>query len=134
VSNNSNKIFDEGLGFELENRQGEEIHEATLKSSKWDGVDFRESSLLHVNFEGSKLEHINFSNVKVNWIQISGSTFENIVRPDIYASGAMFKKSDLTNVTFEECNLQNVNILNSNIEGLKINGILVTDLLEKYNS
>jgi hypothetical protein len=43
--NKSNKIYDEGLGFELENRQGEVIHEATLKNSKWDGVDFRESSL-----------------------------------------------------------------------------------------
>jgi uncharacterized protein YjbI with pentapeptide repeats len=112
--NKSNKIYDEGLGFELENRQEEVIHEATLKNSKWDGVDFRESSLLHVNFEGSTLEHINFSNVAVNWIQIGGTTFENIVRPNVDANGAIFKNSDLSNVVFEGCKLQNVNIINSN--------------------
>jgi uncharacterized protein YjbI with pentapeptide repeats len=133
VLDKNNKIYDVGLGFELENRQGEEIHEATLKNSMWDGVDFRDSSLLHVNFEGSKLQHINFSNVKVDWIQIGGTTFGNIVRPKIDADGDSFKNSDLTNAVFEGCNLQDVNINNSNIEGLKINGILVSDLLEKYN-
>jgi uncharacterized protein YjbI with pentapeptide repeats len=125
-----NKIFDEGLGFELENRQREVIHETTLKGSKWEGVDFRDSSLLHVNFEGSELEHINFSQVQVKGIQIVGTTFENIVRPNENASGAKFKNSDLTNVIFEDCNLKDVNIVNSNIEGLRINGILLSDLLK----
>jgi uncharacterized protein YjbI with pentapeptide repeats len=128
------KIFDEGLGFELENRQGEKIHEATLKGSEWDGVDFRQSSLLHVNFEGSRLSHINFSQVHVDGIQIGGTTFENIVRPNQTAEGAKFKKADLTYTTFEDCNLQNVTITNTKIEGLKINGILVTDLLINYHS
>lgn len=130
----ADKIFDEGLGFELENRRGEKIHEATLKGSEWDGVDFRESSLLHVNFEGSNLNHINFSRVHVDGIQIGGTTFENIVRPNEAAEGAKFKKADLTYTTFEDCNLQNVTIANSKIEGLRINGILVTDLLETYYS
>jgi uncharacterized protein YjbI with pentapeptide repeats len=87
---------------------------------------------LHVNFSGSKLNHINFSQVQVDGIQIGGTTFENIVRPDQAAEGARFKHADLTLTTFENCNLENVNIINSKLDGLRIDGILVTDLLKRY--
>jgi hypothetical protein len=91
--------------------------------------------------------HIYFSNVHINMIQMGGTIFENIVRPNAERSQlseepgtdgwvniepVVFKNSDLSTAIFEACNLSNVELRNYNIEGLSIDGILVKDLLERY--
>lgn len=80
-------------------------------------------------------------------IQMGGTVFENIVRPNasqsqleeepgtpgwINVEPVIFRSSDLGTARFEECNLTNVELNNCQIEGLKINGILVTELLKRY--
>lgn len=114
-----------------------------FKESDFHGIDMRSTKIAHTNFVNSRWEHIYFSNVHVNFIQMGGTVFENVIRPNAEISQfseepgtdgwvniepVVFKNTS----RFEKCNLSNVEIKNCNIEGLSIDGILLTDLLEHY--
>lgn len=107
----------------------------------------RDTSFGHVNFVQSKWEHIYFSSVHINMIQMGGTIFENIIRPDaresqlleepgtegwINVESVQFKTSDLSAAVFDSCNLSEVELNNCNIDGLKIDGIEIKDLIELY--
>lgn len=140
------KITDSKNGLELQDLTNEKIHEASFKGSNFEGIDMRNTSFVHTNFVNSKWEHIYFSNVHINMIQMGGTVFENIIRPDVKESQlleepgtedwiniepTLFKNSDLSTAIFESCNLNNVEIKNCNIDGLRIDGILIKDLIEQ---
>lgn len=141
------KIMDSKNGLELQDLRNEEIHMVCFKESDFHGIDMRSTNIAHTNFVNSRWEHIYFSNVHVNFIQMGGTVFENIIRPEgegsrlseepgtdgwINLEPVVFKSSDLSTATFEKCNLSNVEIKDCNIKGLSIDGVLVTDLLEHY--
>ncbi|QYR19635.1 hypothetical protein KZ483_17225 [Paenibacillus sp. sptzw28] len=141
------KMMDSKNGLELQDIRNEQIHMVCFKGSDFHGIDMRDTSLAHTNFVNSKWEHIYFSNVHINMIQMGGTLFENIVRPEAKVSHlneepgtdgwvnvepVIFKKSDLSTAIFDTCNLSNVELKNSNIEGMKIDGILIKDLIEQY--
>ncbi|CAI6087544.1 pentapeptide repeat-containing protein [Cohnella sp. JJ-181] len=141
------KIMDSKNGLELQDLRNEEIHMVCFKESDFHGIDMRNTNIAHTNFVNSSWEHIYFSNVHVNYIQMGGTVFENVIRPDAERSQlseepgtdgwvniepVVFKNSDLSTAKFENCNLSNVEITDCNIEGLSINGILLTELLDHY--
>lgn len=143
------KILDSKNGFELQDLRNEEIHMACFKGSEFHGIDMRDTSFAHTNFVNAKWEHIYFSNVQINMIQMGGTIFENIVRPEgneskfeeepgtdgwINLEAVQFKTSDLSKAVFESCNLSDVEINNCNIDGLKVDGLLIKDLIEHYKN
>lgn len=140
-------VMDSKNGLELQDLRNEVIHMVCFKESDFHGIDMRNTKIAHTNFVNSNWEHINFSNVHVNFIQMGGTVFENIVRPNAEKSQlseepgtdgwvniepVVFQNSDLSTARFERCNLSNMEIKNCNIEGLSVDGILLTDLLEHY--
>jgi uncharacterized protein YjbI with pentapeptide repeats len=141
------KFIDRKSGFELEDHRNEDFGMVTFQGSKFSGIDLRDTSFGHVNFVQSKWEHIYFSNVHINMIQMGGTIFENIVRPEgdeskfdeepgtdgwVNLEPVQFKTSDLRNSIFDTCNLSNVELNNCTIDGLKIDGIDIKDLIEQY--
>jgi uncharacterized protein YjbI with pentapeptide repeats len=140
-------VIDSKNGFELQDLRNEQIHMACFKESEFHGIDMRDTSFAHTNFVNAKWEHIYFSNVQINWIQMGGTIFENIVRPEgkeskfeeepgtdgwINLEPVQFKNSDLSQAVFEFCDLSNVELKNCNIDGLRVDGIFIKDLLEHY--
>jgi uncharacterized protein YjbI with pentapeptide repeats len=140
------RVKDSKADFELQDLRELEIEMACFKGSRFGGIDMRDTSFAHTNFVNSKWEHIYFSNLHINRIQMGGTVFENIIRPDskesrfeeeagtdgwVNVEPVTFKNSDLSTAVFDSCNLTNVELKNCNIEGLKINGILLTDLLNR---
>ncbi|MGE8203027.1 pentapeptide repeat-containing protein [Heyndrickxia sp. NPDC080065] len=141
------KVMDSKNGLELQDLRNEKIHMVCFKESDFHGIDMRYTSFAHTNFVNSNWEHIYFSNVHINMIQMGGTIFENIVRPNaersqlseepgtdgwVNVEPVIFKNSDLSTAIFDACNLSKVELRNCNIEGLSIDGILVKDLLERY--
>lgn len=141
------KVMDSKNGLELQDLRNEEIHMVCFKESDFHGIDMRSTKIAHTNFVKSKWEHIYFSDVHVNFIQMGGTVFENVIRPNAEMSQlseepgtdgwvniepVVFKNSDLSTARFEKSNLSNVEIKDCIIEGLSIDGILLTDLLEHY--
>lgn len=141
------KMFDHKGGFELDDLRGEKLHMVCLKGAELHGVDARDTSLEHVNFVHSKWNHIFFSNVHVNEVQMGGTLFENIRRPDgevsrfeeeagtdgwINVEPVRFLTSDLSKAVFESCNLKDVELIDCHVEGMRINGIPVEELLRSY--
>ncbi|RCW49149.1 GyrI-like domain-containing protein [Paenibacillus prosopidis] len=142
------KMFDHKGGFELDDLRGEKLHMVCLKGAELHGVDARDTSLEHVNFVHSKWNHIYFSNVHVNEVQMGGTLFENIRRPDaevsrfeeeagtdgwINVEPVRFLTSDLSKAVFESCNLKGVELIDCQVEGMRINGIPVEELLRSYS-
>lgn len=138
-------MTDRKSGFILEDHRDEKLGMVTFQGSEFGGVDMRNTSLVHVNFVESKWEHIYFSNVHINMIQMGGTVFENIIRPDAEASQldeepgtdgwvnvepVVFKTSNLSTAIFDSCNLSGVEFNNCNIEGLKIDGVDIKQLLD----
>jgi hypothetical protein len=129
--------------------RNEKLHMLCLKGAELHEIDARNTSLEHVNFVDSKWEHIYLSNVHVNMIQMGGTLFENIIRPDasqsqlneepgtdgwINVEPVRFRKSDLSKAVFEDCELVDVELRNCNIDGLKINGIRIKEVLEQFRA
>lgn len=142
------KMFDHKGGFELDDLRGEKLHMVCLKGAELHGVDARDTSLVHVNFVNSKWNHIFFSKVHVNEVQMGGTLFENIRRPDaevsrfeeeagtdgwINVEPVRFLTSDLSKAVFESCSLKDVELIDCHIEGMRINGIPVEELLRSYS-
>ncbi|MGM0884631.1 MAG: DinB family protein [Bacillota bacterium] len=142
------KMFDHKGGFELDDLRGEKLHMVCLKGAELHGVDARDTSLVHVNFVHSKWNHIFFSNVHVNEVQMGGTLFENIRRPDaevsrfeeeagtdgwINVEPVRFLTSDLSKAVFKSCNLKDVELIDCQVEGMRINGIPVEELLRSYS-
>jgi uncharacterized protein YjbI with pentapeptide repeats len=140
------RVKDSKADFELQDLRDLEIEMACFKGSSFGGIDMRNTSFTHTNFVNSKWEHIYFSNLHINMIQMGGTVFENIIRPDskesrfeeepgtdgwVNVEPVTFKNSDMSTAVFDTCNLSNVELKNCNIEGLKINGILITELLDR---
>lgn len=140
-------VMDSKNGLELQDLRNEEIHMVCFKESDFHGIDMRSTKIAHTNFVNSRWEHIYFSNVQINFIQMGGTVFENIIRPNatmsqlseepgtdgwVNVEPVVFKTSDLSTARFENCDLSNVQIKDCKIEGLSIDGILITDLLENY--
>jgi uncharacterized protein YjbI with pentapeptide repeats len=143
------KVIDSKNGLELQDLRDQKIHMATFKGSDFSGVDMRDTTFTDTNFVNSKWEHIYFSNLHINMIQMGGTLFENVIRPEAQMSqlngepGAdgwvnvdpiKFKSSDLSAAVFESCKLTNVELNNCDIEGLKINGVVIKDLIEQYKN
>lgn len=143
------RIMDSKNDFELQDLRNEQIHMACFKGAEFHGIDMRDTSFVHTNFVNSKWEHIYFSNVQINMIQMGGTIFENIIRPEgkeskfeeepgtdgwINLDPVKFKTSDLSKSVFESCNLSDVELNNCNIDGLKIDGILIKELIEQFKS
>ncbi|QGQ97738.1 pentapeptide repeat-containing protein [Paenibacillus psychroresistens] len=141
------KIMDSKNGLELQDLRNESIHMVCFKESDFHGIDMRNTSFAHTNFVNSKWEHIYFSNIHINMIQMGGTIFENIVRPNadksqlseepgtegwINIEPVVFKNSDLSTAIFDACNLSKVELRNCNVDGLSIDGILLKDLLDFY--
>ncbi|MBB3114067.1 uncharacterized protein YjbI with pentapeptide repeats [Paenibacillus phyllosphaerae] len=139
--------MDSKNGLELQDLRNEEIHMVCFKESDFHGIDMRNTKIAHTNFVNSRWEHIYFSNIHIKFIQMGGTVFENIIRPNAEMSQlseepgtdgwvniepVVFKTSDLSTARFEKCDLSNVQIKDCIIEGLSIDGILITDLLENY--
>lgn len=142
------KIRDLKTGISLQDLRNEKINMACLKGAVIESSDLREAMFTHVNLVNSKWEHIYFSNVHVNMIQLGGTIFENIIRPEAKTSEleeepgtagwvnvepVQFKNSDLSNAIFDSCNLTNVEIKDCQIEGLSIDGIPIDELLKVYH-
>lgn len=141
------RMFDHKGGFELADLRDKKLHMVCLKGAELHGVDARNTSLEHVNFVHSKWNHIFFSNVHVNEVQMGGTLFENIRRPDAEASRleeeagkdgwinvepVRFRTSDLSKAVFEACNLNGVELIDCQVDGMMINGISVSELLRHY--
>jgi uncharacterized protein YjbI with pentapeptide repeats len=137
-------VKDSKSDFELQDLRDLEIGMACFKGSRFAGIDMRDTSFGHTNFVNSRWEHIYFSNLYINMIQMGGTVFENIIRPDasesrlteepgtdgwVNVEPVTFKNSDLSTARFESCNLSNVELNNCNIEGLTINGVNISELL-----
>ncbi|WP_409344064.1 pentapeptide repeat-containing protein [Paenibacillus sp. MBLB4367] len=142
-------MIDRKAGFALEDHREEKLHMITFQGAELHGVDLRDASLQHVNFVGSKWEHIYFADVHVNRIQLGGTLFENIMRPDAPSSDkteeagtegwinvdpVVFRSSDLSEAVFEHCKLRNVDLRDCDVEGMRINGIPLEELLDVYRS
>jgi uncharacterized protein YjbI with pentapeptide repeats len=111
------------------------------------GIDMSDTKLRHANFVQSDWQHIYFANVRINEIQMGGTIFENIRRPDakesrldvepgtdgwVNVEPVTFRNSDLSNAKFENCHLRDVDIQGCRLEGMRIDGIPVTELLDYY--
>jgi len=143
------KMIDRKSGFELGDHRNEKFGMISFQGSEFGGIDMRNTSFGHVNFVQSKWEHIYFSNVHINMIQMGGTIFENVIRPNanesqlleepgtegwVNVEPVVFKTSDLSTAVFDSCNLSEVELKNCNIDGLKIDGILIKDLIEKHKN
>jgi uncharacterized protein YjbI with pentapeptide repeats len=143
------RIMDSKNGLELQDLRNQQIHMVCFKESNFHSIDMRDTSFAHTNFVNAKWEHIYFSNVHINMIQMGGTIFENIVRPEgeesqfdeepgtegwVNVEPVRFKTSDLSTAVFESCNLSDVELINCKIDGLKIDGILIKDLIERYKN
>ncbi|WP_201755277.1 pentapeptide repeat-containing protein [Paenibacillus glycinis] len=100
-----------------------------------------------MNFVNAEWEHIYFSNVHVNHIQLGGTVFDNIKRPDAQRSRldeepgtdgwvnvepVVFRNSDLGGAVFDNCALNGVDIRGCRMDGMTIDGIPVAELLAAY--
>lgn len=141
------KVTDSKSGFVLQDLREEKFHKVTFQGAEFEGVDMRNTSLAHVNFVQSTWEHTYFANVHLDKIQMGGTVFENIIRPQAEQSAleeeagtagwvnvepVIFKNSDLSTAQFHSCNLSGAELNDCKIDGLKINGIEVQELIEQY--
>lgn len=143
------RMIEPKSGFELQDLREEKIHKASFQGAAFESVDMRDVSFLHTNLVNSKWEHIYFADIHLNWIQMGGTVFENIIRPQaeesqlqaepgtegwVNVEPVVFKQSDLSTAKFTACDLRNVEISHCNIEGLTIDGVDIKSLLEWYHS
>jgi predicted transcriptional regulator YdeE len=140
-------VVDEKGGHALQDLRGEHIRMVSFQGAKLYGMDMRDTQLKHVNFVHASLEHIYFAGVHVRSIQMGGTLFEDIRRPDaaesrlegetgtkgwVNVEPVVFRDSDLSTAVFENCDLSDVNITGCKLEGLRIDGIPIAELLDLY--
>ncbi|MCA0756847.1 effector binding domain-containing protein [Paenibacillus sp. N4] len=142
-------VIDEKGGHVLQDLRGERLRMVSLQGATLHGIDMRDARLRHVNFVNSEWEHIYFSNVRLNMLQMGGTVFENIKRPDFEESRfdvepgtdgwvnvepVIFRDSDLRTARFENCDLRDVDLKGCRIDGMKIDGIPVSELLARFRN
>ncbi|MEC0372230.1 GyrI-like domain-containing protein [Paenibacillus chibensis] len=140
-------VVDEKGGHVLQDLRGKRIRMASFRDADFHGIDMRSTVLRHVNFVGATWEHIYFSNLHINEIQMGGTIFEHIRRPDatesqlegepgtegwVNVEPVLFRACDLRTAKFENCDLRQVNLQHCRLEGMMIDGIPVTKMLEHY--
>ncbi len=91
---------------------------ASMAHSKFNGVDLRGAFFFAV-LNDAKFSDCNMGGTEFDDVNLSQSTFNNI---------------NLAGTTFSNINFSNVEISDANLDGMKVNGILVTDLLQHYQS
>ena len=91
---------------------------ASMVKSKFNGVDLSDSFFFAV------LKKVKFNDCKMDGVEYD----------DVDMSNAVFNNVKLINAKFTNINMANVDISDANLQGMKINDILVTDLLESYQS
>ncbi|WP_435925589.1 effector binding domain-containing protein [Paenibacillus sp. DYY-L-2] len=141
-------VVDEKGRHVLQDLRGEQVRMVSFQDATLHGIDMRDARLRHVNFVGSDWEHIYFAGVRIHEIQMGGTIFEHIRRPDVPESRfeaepgtdgwvnvepVVFRESDLSTAKFENCNLSDVNITGCRLDGMTIDGIPVTELLERFH-
>lgn len=140
-------VVDEKGGHVLQDLRGRNVRMVSFQGANFHGVDMRDAALRHVNFVHSDWQHIYFANVRTNEIQMGGTIFENIRRPDakesrfeeepgtagwVNVEPVIFRSSDLRTARFENCDLRDVDIRGCQLDGMRIDGISVTELLENW--
>jgi predicted transcriptional regulator YdeE len=140
-------VVDEKGSHVLQDLRGENVLMVSFQGARFHGIDMRDAKLRHVNFVNSEWEHIYFANVRINMIQMGGTVFENIKRPDatesrldaepgtdgwVNVEPVIFRNSDLSTARFENCDLRDVSIEGCRLEGMRIDGIPVAQLLAHY--
>jgi predicted transcriptional regulator YdeE len=143
------KLIDLKSGLELMDHTNEVVHRTSFQHAGFHDVDMRDTDLKHINFVRSKWEHIYFSDVHVQSIQLGGTVFENIIRPQATSSQlteehgtdgwvnvepVQFRNSDLSKAIFDNCLLRDVELRDCDIEGLTINGVNILELLIAYRA
>ncbi|MDF2837170.1 MAG: pentapeptide repeat-containing protein, partial [Paenibacillus sp.] len=143
------RSYDAKLGAELQDLRYARIQMANFKGAELHGIDMRNTSFQHANFVNATWRHIYFSNVFVDSIQLGGTVFENIKRPNpaessfeeeagtdgwINAEPVAFRNSDLSEAVFENCDLSKVRISACRLEGMTIDGIPVDALMKAYQA
>jgi predicted transcriptional regulator YdeE len=142
-------VVDEKGGHVLQDLRGERLRMISFQGADFHGIDMRGAKLRHVNFVGAEWEHMYFADVRIDEIQMGGTVFSNIRRPDapesrldgepgtdgwVNVEPVVFRDSDLSEARFERCDLRNASLEGCRLEGMRIDGILVSELLAAYRN
>lgn len=140
-------VVDEKGRHLLQDLRNENIRMASFQGSSFHGIDMRDTALRYVNFVHSEWEHIYFAGVHIRSIQMGGTVFEDIRRPEapmsrldaepgtdgwVNVEPVVFRNSDLSTGRFENCDLSGVQLNGCRLDGMTIDGIPVTELLDDY--
>jgi len=119
------------------------VKRSSIEDSKFEMICMDRSHFRDISAKAIKIVDANLSDLEIEGAQLGGAFIHNIgmppkghpmYNPDAKQRPLKFENCDLNGTTITDCNLSSVIIDDCNINGMKINGILVTDLLNKYNT